>query len=478
MKKYLLHCLFLSVVVVATGCNNNDALASNNLITSNNTLTNSLQSTANPHTNQSNTAQPTNNLTNTPKGQFARLTLQKIIQNKGASGDVRTQNDTAINSPKSATFTPDGKKLYIQSLEGYQTVVFNAKTLQKIGVIDHKFDDNNAHLFKDNESSVFGYAYAQNRQNPNHFWGKPVEATLSHNGRYLWVSYYRRSFDKHAQSPSAVAIIDTTTDKIVRVMPSAPLPKMLATSPDNRYVAVTHWGDNTVGLIDITSNNPMDFQYVAHITIDYKLAMNFGDNINRDSHCGNCLRGTVFTPDSQKLLVGKMGGNGIAVIDVASLQYLGTITGSLPNIRHLAINNNKLIISTNKSGAVQSASLDDIFAKPFKNHVIHYPNWQSVHVGAGVRTIDVSGDGRYIFAAVNDAANVSVIDAHGMKVIGVYDAAKFPVGMALSPDENQLVITSQGKAGVVGAGNTVSVFAVNYHNNHNPNNNQSPNTNQ
>ncbi len=398
-----------------------------------------------------------------PNRQFDRLSLQKILQNKPTiSKNPLVSNEIAISSPKSATFTPDGKKLYVQSLEGYQTVVFDAKTLEKIGVINHQFDASNQQLFKNGESSIFGYAYAQNRANPNYFLGKPVEATLSHNGRYLWVSYYRRNFDKKAESPSAVAIIDTKTDKIVRVMPSGPLPKMLATSPDNRYVAVTHWGDNTVGLIDIARDNPMDFKYVSHIVIDEQLPMHFGSNVNRDSVCGNCLRGTAFSPDGQKLLVGKMGGNGIAVIDVPNRQYLGTITGSLLNVRHLVINNGNLIISTNKNGTVQSAPLQDILAKPFKNGILHYPNWKNAYVGSGVRTIDVSQDGRYIFAAVNDVSNVSVIDANTMTVIGKIDVAQFPVGMALSPDENQLVITSQGKAGVIGAGNTVTVFKVNY----------------
>lgn len=398
-----------------------------------------------------------------PNRTFSHLSTQTIIQNQlPAYRMPNALQDTAISSPKSVTFTPDGKKLYVQSLEGYQTVVYDAKTLKKLSVIDHKFDAKNQHLFKNGENSVFGYHYAQNRANPNHFLGKPVEATLSHDGRYLWVSYYRRHFDDKAQSPSAIAIIDTKSDKIVRVMPSGPLPKMLATSPDGRYVAVTHWGDNTVGLIDITSDNPMDFNYTAHIVIDQKLPMNFTENVNRDSACGNCLRGTVFTPDGQKLLVAKMGGNGIAVIDVARRQYLGTITGSQQNIRHLVINNGNLIISTNKNGTVQSAPLSDILAKPFKDGILHYPNWKTAYVGTGARTIDVTNNGRYIFAAVNNAANVSVIDAATMKVINVVEAAKFPVGMALSPDENQLVITSQGKTGVVGAGNTVTVFKVNY----------------
>ena len=40
-----------------------------------------------------------------------------------------------------------------------------------------------------------------------------------------------------------LAIIDTDKDEIVRVMPSGALPKMIATSPDNKFVAVTHWGE-------------------------------------------------------------------------------------------------------------------------------------------------------------------------------------------------------------------------------------------
>ena len=42
------------------------------------------------------------------------------------------------------------------------------------------------------------------------------------------------------------------------------------------------------------------------------------------------------------------------------------------------------------------------------------------------------------------------------------DVASFPVGMALSPDESKLIVTSQGKSSTPGSGNTVTVFDVNY----------------
>lgn len=62
-------------------------------------------------------------------------------------------------------------------------------------------------------------------------WFSVFQMAMSHNGKYLWVPYYRRSFDLKASSPSALAIIDMQTDKVVRVMPTGPLPKYVAISP-------------------------------------------------------------------------------------------------------------------------------------------------------------------------------------------------------------------------------------------------------
>lgn len=397
-------------------------------------------------------------------GTFKSLKLIKVIQSKSAViKDQITVYEKAINSPKSVTYTNDGSKFYVHSLEGYTTVVFNSKTLKKLKEIKHVFSASNNKLFKGNENTVFDYKFKQTKSEYNYFSGKPVESCLSHDGRYLWVTYYRRDWDPKAESPSAVAIIDTKKDEIVRVMPSGPLPKMIACSSDNKYIAVTHWGDNTIGLIDISSNDPMDFNYVSHIVVDNRLNMNFSSGSDRDSDCGNCLRGTVFTPDNKKILIAKMSGNGVAIIDVASRKYLGTIVGASANLRHLIINQGYLMMSSNRYGVVQRAKLDDIFAQKFDdNNEILFDKWETVNVGPGARTIDITKDGKYIFACVNDACKVSVIDALTMKKITEVDAAKFPVGMSLSPDGKQLVTTSQGKSSTPGSGNTVMVFDVIY----------------
>ena len=398
------------------------------------------------------------------ENKFKELKLVKIIQSKVVSPKKSISvYEPAINSPKSITYSKDGSKFYVNSLEGYTTVVFDSKSLKKLKEIRHQFNANNNSLFKDNENSIFDYNFKQKRLEYNHFMGKPVESCLSHNGKYLWVTYYRRDWDTNAESPSAVAIINTENDIIVRVMPTGPLPKMIACSDNNKYIAVTHWGDNTVGLIDISSENPLEFKYTSHIIIDYRLNMNFATNSNRDTDCGNCLRGTVFTPDNKKLLIAKMGGNGIAVIDVETKKYLGTITGAYLNLRHLLINKGFLVMSSNKYGMVQKGNLYNIFSKKFdtKNQ-LEYTKWETLHAGMGVRTIDITEDGKYLFACVNNESKLVVIDALKMQKITEVDAASFPVGMALSPDGKQLITTSQGKEDVPGSGNTVMVFEVIY----------------
>lgn len=445
MRKILLFTIYISTLLCFTACSNGK--------TTNSKSTEFIQ-----------VEDSIKNTEIVENGTFKELKLVKIIQSKVMSAkDPVSVYEPAINSPKSVIYSKDGSKFYVNSLEGYVTIVFDSKSLKKLKEIRHEFKASNNKLFKDNENSVFDYKFKQARAEYNYFLGKPVEGCLSHDGKYLWVTYYRRDWDPKAESPSAVAIIDVYTDEIVRVMPSGPLPKMIACSGNNKYIAVTHWGDNTIGLIDISNENPMEFKYVSHIVIDNRLSMNFSTSSDRDSDCGNCLRGTVFTPDNKYILIAKMGGNGIALIDVATKKYLGTITGSYLNLRHMVINNGNLFLSSNKYGVIQKVKLEDILSQDFdEQNKLVYTKWETVNVGSGARTIVITEDGKYIFACVNNACKVVVVDALTMKKIAVVDAAKFPVGMALSPNGIQLVTTSQGKVAVPASGNTIMVFEIIY----------------
>lgn len=383
----------------------------------------------------------------------------------GSQRDLKVDlRDAQVNSPKSVRFSEDGRKIYINSLEGGQTLVYSWPDLQKLKTIDHKFDSSNDHLFH-NEKTVFNNPYFQSNfpdGNPNHFTGKPVESELSHRGRWLWIPYYRRSFDDYGQSPSAVAIVDTQRDEIVRVMPTGPIPKYVAASPDGRWVAITHWGDNTIGLIDTSSGNPDKFRYVAQFVVEQKLSQADKAHTDRDRTCGFCLRGTVFTPDSRTLIVARMGQGGIAGFDVQSGRYLGTLMNIASTPRHLVLSpdGQTLFASSNVAGVLSRLPVQDVVQalEAARGQRSPGPKWQEVTVGSGARTVHISDDGLMLYVAVNQSSELVAVDAQQFKVKARLKIDPYAVGLAVSPDGGSVLLTSQGHNGR--GGNAVNLIRV------------------
>ncbi len=385
--------------------------------------------------------------------------IQAFLRETKSAKDIY---DGSIRSPKSAAFSIDGSKLYINSLEGSQTVVYDWPTLRRRKVINHLFNSKNQNLFR-GETTVFNYPYyTEPSSGLNVFRGKPVEMAFSHGGKYLWISYYRRDYDAFAQSPSAVAIVDTATDDIVRVIPTGPIPKYIAISPDSRTAVITHWGDNTLGVIDISSNSVNDFRYTDLLTVERQLSQADKANTDRDRTCGFCLRGTTFSPDSRYLFVARMGGGGIAGFDMATKKYMGTALSIQPTPRHIVVSPDQknLIVTSNVSGYITSIKITDMVSVLEKaaGRRVHGLTKREVSVGAGARTIEVDPTGQIAYAAVNDGVKVVAVDLQSMKKIGEVSLDPYPVGLAVSPDGNHVVVTSQGHSGK--GGNAVNIVRV------------------
>ena len=388
------------------------------------------------------------------------LTIRMIGKRQRYCGEAATR-DEYIHSPKSVHIHPNGKKFYVNSLEGGSTVVYEMGSFKRLKVVDHHLGAEHDHLWS--QPSDF-YPFTHYPKN-NHFMGKPVESAFSHNGRYLWVPYYRRTYDINAQDPSAVAVIDTETDEIVRLMETGPLPKMIAASPDGRTIAISHWGNNTVGLIDISSQKPEDWHHKACLVVDYVLPLNYSTTVpvDRDNKSGYALRGTVFTPDSRYLLVGCMGGGGgIAVIDLKDNRYMGRVLGMMANVRHLIISGGYLYLSINAAGYVQRIPLDTFIAKAkeLTGTTVRLSGWEQCKVGQGARTIEASPSGRYIFAACNIVSQLYVVSTATMQPIASITVDSYPVGLDVSEDGRYVFVTSQGRSGK--GGNAVNIFEVEY----------------
>ena len=115
-------------------------------------------------------------------------------------------------------------------------------------------------------------------------------------------------------------------------------------------------------------------------------------------------------------------------------------------------------MSINKTGYVQRAKLID-FIEHFSNTPkAPFTNWQSVYVGEGARTIVVSPNGKYVFAAVNNKSKIAVVRTSDMKLIAECQADSYPVGMDISADGKTLIVTAQGKS--EGGGRSVMVYKI------------------
>ncbi len=367
--------------------------------------------------------------------------------------------DRYVFSPKSVRFLPDGSKAYVNALEGFTTIVYDPTLLKRKGVIIHRFSQRHRALFTDQNPTVW-LAYPPNSPaDPNVFNGKPVESALTSNGKYLWVPYYRRDYDAYSTMPSAMAVIDTATDRIVRVMATGPIPKFVVPSPDDSLLAVIHWGDNTVGLIDVSSGNPATFQHTDLISVGKRIDLSRIEKKDRDHGCGYCLRGAVFTSDGNHLLVARMGGGGIAVIDTRTRKYIGTVRGMRQTPRHLELSSDGeiLYLSSSFAGYVSAYRTRDLVVAARQRQRTLKP-FLETKTGSATRTIAMSPDDRFVFAAVNKESKIVVLEAETLKPLLSLNADSYPVGMAVSPDGRQLWVTAQGRKRR--GGNSVMVYKI------------------
>lgn len=375
--------------------------------------------------------------------------------------------DIDIDSPKSVVFSPDGKWTYVHSLEGGKTVLFTSDGLKKIKTIRHEFTIENSQLI--DPQAPFDYKFKVKK--PQIFTGKPVESVFSHKQKYLWTTYYRRSFDSLGQEPSAVAVIDTEKNEIVRVMGTGPISKYVEISPDQKLLAISNWGDNTIGLYDISSEDFKNFKEKKLLIVQERLKLK---NLaaNRDKDCGFCVRGLAFSKDNRYLFAARMKGGGIAIFDLkpsATEQdpiYRGTVFGIQPGPRdlHMSKDGEYLYAGCNATGTLAKIKVSALLnlVKERQNAKVKINKgdleYSKVFIGLGLRSFKLSPDNQYIFAAVNNASEVAIIKSADLTVLGRVPVDSYPVGLSVSPDGSYLWVTSQGKDRK--GGNSVAIFQI------------------
>lgn len=133
------------------------------------------------------------------------------------------------------------------------------------------------------------------------------------------------------------------------------------------------------------------------------------------------------------------------------------------NVRHIIIYGDNLYLSANAPGYIQKCNWRELVKVRIQNDgEICLNNFENAKVGYGARTIVITSYGKYVFVAVNNVSKISAIRTSDMKVVAEVSADSYPVGMDISADDKELIVTSQGKSN--GGGNSVMIFKIDYNN--------------
>lgn len=401
-----------------------------------------------------------------PEESPVKLSLINRWQSYNPKAELKNDHyDQDIFSPKSVSFSDTGDMAFVQSLEGAKTLFFKSDGSEKVGTIKHQFDKKAVAKLADKAPP---FNYRPDSKMLKGFSGKPVESIVTHDGKYLWTTYYRKNYDELGQQTSAVAIIDVKDQKVLRIMGTGPISKYIEKSPDQKWIAISNWGDNTVGVYNISSSKPEEFKEHQLLIVEKKHSLK-NLKANRDKDCGFCVRGLAFSHDSQFLFVTRMKGGGISIYKKGvkdQFEFLGTVIGLQPGPRDIHFSNDgkDIFIGCNSSGTITKVPFKELIAL-FDGHKGEKINitdtdfkYAKKFVGLGVRSFKVHPKFDYLFLTSNNGSEIIITKSTDLSVLGRVPVDSYPVGLSISPDGKYLWVTSQGKDAQ--GGNSVSVFLI------------------
>lgn len=248
--------------------------------------------------------------------------------------------------------------------------------------------------------------------------GAPVEAAVSPDGRYAYVSNYSmygagfgpeghdvctpESSRAAGVSPSFVYRVDVRRLRIDRVLPVGLVPKFLAVTPDGRDLLVSNWCSYDLSVLSLASGRP-----VATLPI------------------GPYPRGIAVSPDSRRAYVAVMGGDDVAVVNLRTLAVVGHITVGL-SPRHLVISPSGRFLYATLNGAGQVVKVD------LRSRAVV----ARVSTGRDPRSMAMAPDGRALYVVNYLSNTVTVLRAADLMPLQTLPTGRNPVGISYDPVTN------------------------------------------
>jgi YVTN family beta-propeller protein len=321
---------------------------------------------------------------------------QKLILEKTVSGSI---------SPKSVLASDSGLISAHNMMYRHSVTIYDANKAELIATVPDSV-----------VLSDFGF-----KKFSGSYKGAPVEGAFSPDGKYLYFTNYAmygKGLTKEGHdtcSPASgydtsfLSRINLESKKIDAMYQVGSVPKVVAVSPDNKFILVSNWCSYTVTVISVESG-----KIVKSIKI------------------GRYPRGIAITQDSKYAYIAEMGGSHIHRIDLTDFSKVLIPIGSNPRAIVLSPDGSKLYVTMKISGKVQAWDLN-------ANKTI-----KSVKTGEAARSLDISSDGSALFVVNFKSDTLSKVRTSDMKVLQTVKVCNEPIGVTYDSSTNRTWVACYG----------------------------------
>jgi len=246
------------------------------------------------------------------------------------------------------------------------------------------------------------------------YYGAPVEACFSDEGKFLWVSNYSMlgpEFKKEGCDgcvgnefdPSFVYKINTSTYKIENVIKVGAVPKYLALSEKSNVLLVTNWSSSDVSIIDLLTEKEI-----------------------KKVKIGKHPRGVDITKDGKTAYITVMGADDIIKLDLETFKKTKIDSvGKAPRHIVLSKNDNFLYCTINSANKILKLNLttdERTFCK----------------VKTAPRTMVLSANQKYIYVVNYFSDSFQKINTETMKVVETVKTGNHPIGISANWETSEV----------------------------------------
>jgi YVTN family beta-propeller protein len=306
----------------------------------------------------------------------SRLRLRKIL-----GGNI---------SPKSVAASGTGYVTAQNMMYRHSVTVYDARRLRLVRTIPDAV-----------RLSRFGYPeYAGVSR------GAPVEAAFSSDGRHAYVtnySMYGAGFGPEGSdtcSPSSgydrsfLYRIDMDALRIDRAYRVGSVPKVVAVTPDDRYVLVSNWCSYDLSVVSTRLRRE-----VKRIPI------------------GAYPRGIAVAPSGRAAYIAVMGGNELVRVDLRRWTTSTVGIGAGPRAVEFHPSGRYVFASLNAEGRVAKL---DLRARAVR---------AKVYTGSAPRSLALAADGRALYVVNYESGTVTKLRTSDMKELQTVNACHHPIGI-------------------------------------------------